>query len=64
MNLSEFLFHRNPKKEKVVVVTLSFNAKMDLANFECNLKTRDSQKWPRKGDLSLWERRGSGPETR
>ncbi len=29
-----------------VEVTLSFNAKMDLANFECNLKTRDSQKWP------------------
>ncbi len=24
----------------IVVVTLSFNAKMDLANFECNLKTR------------------------
>ncbi len=42
----------------------SFNAKMDLANFECNLKTRDSQKWPRKGDLSLWEHRGSGPETK
>ncbi len=47
-----------------VVVTLSFNAKMDLANFECNVKTRDSLKWPRKGDLSLWERRRSGPETR
>ncbi len=47
-----------------VVVTLSFNAKMNLANFECNLKTRDSQKWSRKGDLSLWECRGSGPETR
>ena len=47
-----------------VEVTLSFNAKMDLANFECNLKTRDSQKWPRKGDLSLWERRGSRPETK
>ena len=31
-----------------VVVTLSFNAKMDLANFECNLMTRDSQKWPCK----------------
>ena len=31
-----------------VVVTLSFNAKMDLANLECNLKTRDSQKWPCK----------------
>ena len=44
----------------VVVVTLSFNAKMELANFECNLKTRDFQKWPRKGDLSVWERRGSG----
>ena len=25
-----------------MVVTLSFNAKMDVANFECNLKTRDS----------------------
>ncbi len=36
-----------------VVVTLSFNAMMDLANFECNLKTRDSQKWPRKGDMSF-----------
>ena len=47
-----------------VVVTLSFNAKMVLANFECNLMTRDSQKWPRKGDLSLWECRGSGPEIR
>ncbi len=34
-----------------MVVTLSFNARMDLANFECNLKTRDSQKWPSKGDL-------------
>ena len=32
----------------LVVATLSFNAKMDLANLECNLKTRDSQKWPRK----------------
>ena len=30
----------------IVVVKLSFNAKMDLANFECNLKTKDSQKWP------------------
>ena len=50
--------------ECCVVVTLSFNDKMYMANFECNLKTRDSQKWPRKGDLSLWERRGSGPETR
>ncbi len=38
---------------------LSFNAKMDLANFKCNLKTKDSKKWPRKGDLSLWERKGS-----
>ncbi len=35
-----------------VVVTLSFNAIMDLANFEYNLKTRDSQKWPRKGGLN------------
>ncbi len=42
-------------RDQVVVVTLSFNAKMDLANFECNLKTRDSEKWPSKGDLSLWE---------
>ncbi len=47
----------------IVVVTLSFNAKKDLANFECNLKTRDSQKWPRKGDLSFWERRGSQSTT-
>ena len=34
-----------------VVVTMSFNAKIDLADFECNLKTRDSKKWPREGDL-------------
>ncbi len=31
-----------------VVATLSFNAKMDLANLECNLKTGDNQKWPSK----------------
>ena len=36
-----------PKKNNVVA-TLSFSAKMDLANLECNLKTRDSKKWPRK----------------
>ncbi len=36
-----------------VVATLSFNAKMDLANLGCNLKTRDSQKWPVRGDLSI-----------
>ncbi len=34
-----------------MAVTLSFNAKMDLADFECNLKDSDSQKWPREGDL-------------
>ncbi len=32
----------------LVVATLSFNAKMDVANLKCNLKTRDSQKWPLK----------------
>ncbi len=31
-----------------VVVTLSFNDKMDLVNFECYLMTRDSQKLPHK----------------
>ena len=43
------LFHPFPIAFQLwicVVVTLSFNAKMDLANSECSLKTRDSQKWP------------------
>ncbi len=31
-----------------VVARLSFNAKMNLANLEWNLKTMDSQKWPCK----------------
>ncbi len=43
-----------------VVVTLSFNAKIDLANFECNRKTRDSQKWPRKGPVIIYDRGGIG----
>ena len=38
----------NFKQGVFVVVTLSFNAKMDLVFLACNLKTRDSQKWPRK----------------
>ena len=53
------------KWEKIVVslfpgmvVTLSFNAKMVLANFECNLKRLET---PRNGfkkvTCSLWERR-------
>ncbi len=33
-----------PAKQSVMV-TLSFNAKMDMTNLECNLKTRDSQKY-------------------
>ncbi len=55
---------RDLKLRSCVVVTLSFNAKMDLANLECNLKRSDSQIWPCKGDLSLWKHRGSGPETK
>ncbi len=31
-----------------VVVTMSFNAKTGWPILECNLKTRDSQKWPLK----------------
>ncbi len=58
------LFIKSRRLCGIVVVTLSFNAKMVLANFEYNLMTRDSQKWPRKGDLSLWECRGSEPEKR
>ena len=38
-----------PYSMSCVLVTLSFNAKMVLADFECNIK--DSQKWPREGDL-------------
>ncbi len=34
-----------------VVVTLSFNAKIVLADFKCNLGTRDSQKWLQEGNL-------------
>ncbi len=30
------------KFAEAVVATLRFNAKMDLANLECNLQTRDS----------------------
>ena len=45
-----------------VVVTLSFNAKMVLADFGYNIKrlgtTRNGFK---KVTCSLWERRGSGP---
>ncbi len=36
---------------RIVVVTLSFDAMIDLSNFECNLKTRDSRKWPCKGNI-------------
>ncbi len=50
----------------VVVVTQNFNAKMVLANFECNLKYYIYIGTPRKGSKKvtclLWERRGSGPE--
>ncbi len=45
------------------VVTLSFNAKMVLADFECNLKRLGTPRnGPEKVTCSLWERRGSGPE--
>ncbi len=44
-------------------VTLSFNAKMDLANFECSLKTRTPRNGPVKVTCHLWEHRRSGPET-
>ncbi len=40
----------------IVVVTLSFNAKMVLVNFECNLNG------PEKVTCSLWEHIGSGHE--
>ncbi len=47
-----------------VVVTLSFNAKMVLANFECNLNDYlgTPRNGPEKVTCLLWERRGSGPE--